>query len=432
MDQTLNEQLDSQDPRERAKAIKTMALSGKREHLDLLKDLNEFDPDPQIREYARKAALHLYQNLKEPEVEVPQQVKKEPHHAKANELTSASLDTTPKKKEKEKEAVSKPDREKAAKLVQRAFTLYSTDKTKKAAKAFTKALTINPGLEGETFAGNLAMEITGLPLETAFATLRGPQGKKELLESKLDPEEKEKKSRRKIRPLSVILLIVALVTLGVVSSRFIQDGTLDRYRAWISSRLGRNQYSVGGYEYLMLTPVGRPPEDGWPLVIALHGYGGQGANMMGIASQFTAEGIVYAAPSFGGYAPYPGDGPISPMLQILSDINDQIPIDPDRVVLLGFSQGGTFAYRFSLYHPEWVGAVVTAGAPDLSAGEPTENMPYVFTWGENDGLQDLVLPEHVYPLVDQGYTNINYFVISDAGHEVTPYAIDTAIDLASR
>jgi hypothetical protein len=59
-------------------------------------------------------------------------------------------------------------------------------------------------------------------------------------------------------------------------------------------------------------------------------------------------------------------------------------------------------------------------------------MPYVFTWGEFDGLQDLVLTEHVYPLVDRGYNNINYFVISDAGHEVTPYAIETAIDLASR
>ena len=427
MDEKLDEQLNSQDPRERAKAIKTMALSGNREHLDILKDLNEFDPDPQIREYARKGALHLYQNLKEPEEGLPQAEKKEPFQAQANELTSVSLDTTPKKKVKQ--AVSKPDREKADKLVQRAFTQYSMDQTKKAIKSFKKALEINPGLEGETFAGNLAMELTGLPLVTAFASLRGPEAKKELLESKKDPE--PKKERKPIRPLSVILLILALAALGYVSSRFIKDGTFDRYRVWVASRLGGgNQHSVGGYSYNLLEPIGSVPEGGWPVVVALHGYGGRGADMMGIASLFTQEGIVYVAPSFGGYAPYPGDGPITPMLNILNDINQQTPIDPDRVVLLGFSQGGTFAYRFSLYHPEWVGGVVTAGAPDLSAGEPTENMPYVFTWGENDGLQDLVLPEHVYPLVDRGYNNIHYFVISDAGHEVTPYAIDTAIELA--
>jgi len=429
MDQILDEQLDSQDPRERAKAIKTMALSGKKEHMVILKDIHEFDPDPQVREYARKAALHLYHTLNQAGDLDPKPVKKETSTPQANELTSVTLDPTPKKVEKQ--TVSKVDREKAEKMVQRAFTLYSTDQTKKALKVFTKALETNPGLEGETFAGNLAMELTGLPLETAFASIRGPEAKKELLESRKDPE--KKKTRKPIRPLSVILLVLALAALGFVSRRFIQDGTFDRYRVLISSRLGGgNQHAAGGYNYLLLKPVGRAPEGGWPLVIGLHGYGGQGQDMMGIASLFSQEGIVYAAPSFGGYAPYPGNGPIEPMLEILNDINGQMPIDPDRIVLLGFSQGGTFAYRFSLYHPEWVGAVVTAGAPDLGAGMPTENMPYVFTWGENDGLQDLVLPEHVYPMIDRGYGNINYFVLSDAGHEVTPYAIDTAIELAKR
>ena len=154
--------------------------------------------------------------------------------------------------------------------------------------------------------------------------------------------------------------------------------------------------------------------------------------MMGVASLFTREGIVFVAPNFDGYEPYPGDGPIQPMLEILNDVNSQMLVDPERVVLLGFSQGGTFAYRFSLRHPEWVGAVVTAGAPDLSAGAPTETMPYVFTWGEYDGLQDMVLPADVYPLVERGYANIRYFIISNAGHEVTPYAIDTAIALTGQ
>lgn len=190
MDDKLDQQLNSQDPRERAKAIKTMALSGNRDNLAILKDINEFDPDPQIREYARKGALHLYQNITEPEEDDPQPVKKEPYESKPNELTSVTLDTTPKKKEKQ--AISKIDREKANKLVQRAFTLYSTDQTKKAIKVFKKALEINPGLEGETFAGNLAMELTGLPLETAFASLQGPKAKQELLESKADPGAKKK------------------------------------------------------------------------------------------------------------------------------------------------------------------------------------------------------------------------------------------------
>ena len=220
MDEKLDAQLDNQDPRERAKAIKALALSGNRAHLDILKDIHEFDPDPQIREYARKAALHLFQSLQEPEESTPQPVEQESFKPQAGELTSVTLDTTPKKKEKE--AVSRPDREKADKLVQRAFTLYSTDHAKKAVKVFVKALEINPGLEGQTFAGNLAMELTGLPLETAFASLRGPQAKKELLESQKEPE--EEKIRKPVRPLSLILLILALAALAVVIWYFILNG----------------------------------------------------------------------------------------------------------------------------------------------------------------------------------------------------------------
>ena len=100
MDKKLDEQLDSQDPRERAKAIKTLALSGEKENLDILKDLHEFDPHPQVREYARKAALHLYHNLNQPEESSPQQVEKESFKPQAGELTSVTLDTTPKKIEK--------------------------------------------------------------------------------------------------------------------------------------------------------------------------------------------------------------------------------------------------------------------------------------------------------------------------------------------
>jgi hypothetical protein len=234
MDQILEEQLDSQDPRERAKAIKTMALSGRQEHMDILKDIHEFDPEPKVKEYARKAAIHLFQSLREYEDQSPQPVKQESFKPQAGELTSVSLDTTPKKKEQE--GVSRPDREKAAQLVQRAFTFYSTDKSKKAIKAFTKALEINPGLEGETFAANLAMEITGLNRETAFASLRGEKGKRELFESLKEKDKEEiEQTSRSTRPLSAILLVIALIALGVVSWYLIDPESFNSYLEMLTS-----------------------------------------------------------------------------------------------------------------------------------------------------------------------------------------------------
>lgn len=217
MDQEVENQLESEDPRERAKAIKTLALSGEERYGDILKGIFENDPNPQVREYARKGAVHLYQNLNEPAGQSPQAVQKEHFKPRAGELTSITLDTTPKKREKP--AVSRSDREKADMMMQRAFTFYSTNQTKKAIKIFVKALETNPGLEGQTFAGNLAMELTGLPRETAFDAIREGKSQKELLESVENPD--MEKDRKPVRPLSVVLLILALVALGVVVSRFL-------------------------------------------------------------------------------------------------------------------------------------------------------------------------------------------------------------------
>jgi pimeloyl-ACP methyl ester carboxylesterase len=156
--------------------------------------------------------------------------------------------------------------------------------------------------------------------------------------------------------------------------------------------------------------------------------GGQGRDMMNIAENFTNAGAIYVAPTFGGYEPYPGNGPIGAMSQILTDVAAAYPVQP-RAVLLGFSQGGSFAFRFSVYHPEQVYGVVTAGGPEYDQEvPPASGMPYVFTWGELDGLQDVVIPYHVKPLQGAGY-NIVTYVIPGYGHEVTPFAIEQALNM---
>lgn len=331
-------------------------------------------------------------------------------------------------KEDRKAKVSASDRKAADQKVQRAFSLFTNGQTDKALKAFIRALEINPYLTEDPFAGNLAAELTGLPRDQALASLQDRGGRDKLLDSA--KERTEKPQRRKQNPLTAALLVIALAALAFVSYRFVQAGDLDRYRIWITQQLGSfNQVSAAGYDYYLMKPRGNPPQGGWPVVVGLHGYGGQGSDMLSLAPQFNQAGVLYIAPTFGQYAPNPGEGPIEPMRQILEDLAQRQEINTGRVVFLGFSQGGTFAYRFSLYYPNWVSGVVTAGAPDLSAGAPTQgNLPYVFTWGELDGLQDMVMPASVYPLVDQGF-NVRYYIVPDAGHEVTPYAVDQALQL---
>ena len=66
MEQNWRDQLQSDDPKIRAQAVKKLAASGNHDNLKYLKEIVENDPDPQLREYARKAARHLYSSQAPP------------------------------------------------------------------------------------------------------------------------------------------------------------------------------------------------------------------------------------------------------------------------------------------------------------------------------------------------------------------------------
>lgn len=144
-------------------------------------------------------------------------------------------------------------------------------------------------------------------------------------------------------------------------------------------------------EYLTDLPEGEPPRAGWPVVIVLHG----GARSMRHAESLTREldwpeaAYVYVngAYSFertaGQYAFYRHDVPDSIRLQIqvtdarwiagalLDDALARYPLDPERVAVMGFSQGARMAQYAGTVAPERFAAVVSLCGfmPDATASE---------------------------------------------------------------
>ncbi len=298
-----------------------------------------------------------------------------------------------------------------------------------ALKAIRQALTLDSTLIQEKLTINLAKELTGLPAQEAFAFLANDDAIKTLMES-ARKEHRRKSSPAKPASISVyalatlMVVLIGMIIFGTAFGRF--DNALARLRL---IQLEGQKYNSGGYDYYMIVPDGSIPDGGWPVVVALHGLGGQGSDMMWMVENFTNAGAIFVAPTFRKYEPYPGDGPIGAMSQMLAEIGTKYPVQPRGAVLLGLSQGGTFAFRFSLYHPEQIYGVVTAGAPEYDQVFPSStNMPYVFTWGELDGLQDFVIPAHVRPLLGAGY-NITTFIVPGYGHVVSPFAIEQALNM---
>jgi hypothetical protein len=185
-------QLDSDDPKVRAQAVKAIALSGNQDYLKHLIEIAEIDPDAQLREYAKKAAQHLFSSQAKtestptptptyaPEPE-PEPIGQPPAAPEKTESEIAAALANP-MMESEEDDLSNADVREATSKVQRAFSLHTGGQTKKALQIFAQALEINPLLIKDTYAKSVASELTGKPAQEALLILGDPDRLSEFIE----------------------------------------------------------------------------------------------------------------------------------------------------------------------------------------------------------------------------------------------------------
>jgi len=159
-----------------------------------------------------------------------------------------------------------------------------------------------------------------------------------------------------------------------------------------------------------------PPEaeDGWPLIVLLHGRGSDRRDLMGLRPGLPPRSLVVtvdapfpAAPW--GYGPgfawyrYIGEDRPEPetfltsqekLGELLDGIPDRMPVRPGPIVLGGFSQGGTMSVGYALRHLGKVALVLNfsgfvPSAPGVDPrGSAARDLP-IF-WGH--GLHDPAIP----------------------------------------
>jgi phospholipase/carboxylesterase len=121
--------------------------------------------------------------------------------------------------------------------------------------------------------------------------------------------------------------------------------------------------------------TGAPPHRAKAAMILLHGRGASAEGMLSLADALAQPDIAYLAPQAarGTWYPYSFLAPLadnepwlSSALQVIADVLRSLAAEgfpPERVGLLGFSQGGCLALEFAARHARRYGAVV-----GLSAG----------------------------------------------------------------
>jgi phospholipase/carboxylesterase len=117
----------------------------------------------------------------------------------------------------------------------------------------------------------------------------------------------------------------------------------------IHTGLDPDLYARGGYS--LFVPESDAPDTGWPLVVALHGGYGHGRDFLWTwLREARSRGFVLLAPTSKGRT-WSIANSATDALQLIKHIKEvceKVPIDKERILLSGMSDGGTFALSFGL------------------------------------------------------------------------------------
>lgn len=146
--------------------------------------------------------------------------------------------------------------------------------------------------------------------------------------------------------------------------------------------------AVGEGAYVLSVPGGYTPARSWPLIISLHGAGGNGDGEY--SWMWTSEGK-----RWGGFIACPSGQPPGAqwfpeqegfVLGLLRDVVENFNIDRNRVYVHGFSNGGNGAWHYGQSFPWLFGAACPRGGGNPDPGR-LENLLHVGVYvvhGEND------------------------------------------------
>lgn len=187
------------------------------------------------------------------------------------------------------------------------------------------------------------------------------------------------------------------------------------FKAYRSELDGRLQ------PYGLYLPTDFDPQQSYPLVVMLHGYGGNPEEAMqavfGRGGAYQDQGFIVATPYNRdniGYANQLGEEDV---WRVIQDVQQTCRIDDNRLYLTGHSMGGGGTLHLGMLHADRFAAIAAVSTwSDLRHAENALNLPIKLCHGAADPLFSIEFPRTLFKrLKELGY-RVEYEGYLDVGH----------------
>ncbi len=181
--------------------------------------------------------------------------------------------------------------------------------------------------------------------------------------------------------------------------------------------------------YSLYVPEQYDPQHHWPLIIALHGAGGANDEyLLTWLRPAKSQGYLVLAPKSLGltWAVEKPEPDVVSVISTLMALRERYAIDPDRILVTGLSDGGTFSYALSASRPNLFGAIapVAGVLPPWLDMQKAVSLPFLIIHGGQDFIFPVAVARLAHAtLVENGLTEVTFTELPEWGHAYT-YSIN--------
>ena len=184
--------------------------------------------------------------------------------------------------------------------------------------------------------------------------------------------------------------------------------------------------------YRIYVPKDYPSRGQYPLIVALHGLGGNEDSMFsdfyGMPALAEERGYIVIAPMGfrvdGGYGGYAGQ-PVSrnqrfseqDVLEVLERTRAHYAIDPQRIYLMGHSMGAIGTWKMAARFPDiWAGLGPIAGMGDPSTAETIRHIPQIVVHGDADRTVAVEGSQEMVDALREQDAEVTFIKVAGGGH----------------